>query len=256
MYAPERQQAIVDLVNRLGRVSVTKLADDFQVTAETIRRDMDALEAAGAICRVHGGAIPVNAVRKPETRVDDREATHLEAKQAIARAALRLVPDHEDATILLDSGTTTARLAQLLPPGRLRTVVTNSVPIASFIAAHDLAQVQLVGGRVRGLTLACVGADTVADLQRLSVNTVFLGTNGFSAHRGFTTPDPSEAAVKAAMLHCGHRVVVLADSSKINTDYLVCFADIDDVDVVVTDSAVSQAQVQQLQNQGIEVGVA
>lgn len=256
MYAPERQQAIIDLVNRLGRVSVTKLADDFKVTTETIRRDMDTLEAAGAICRVHGGAIPVNTVRQPEARVDAREMTYLEAKQAIAKAALRFIPQHEDATILLDSGTTTARLAQLLPPGHVRTVVTNSVPIASHIAAHELAQVQLVGGRVRGITLACVGADTVAELHKMSVNTVFVGANGFSAHRGFTTPDPSEAAVKTAMLNCGHQVVVLADSSKINTDYLVCFAGFDDVDVLITDSGVSLAQVQELQNQGIEVVVA
>ncbi|MGM0385361.1 MAG: DeoR/GlpR family DNA-binding transcription regulator [Actinomycetota bacterium] len=241
MYAEERQQDIVLLAQEHGRVAVAELAHRFDVTTETVRRDLDALAAKGFIARVHGGAVPADKVRLVESAVPVRQETHTDEKRRIAHAALALLPDRPGGTVLLDAGTTTAMLAEALTPGSLSTVVTNSTPIASALATRQVADVHLLGGRVRGLTQATVGAPTVEALRDLRVDVAFLGTNGFSLTHGFSTPDPSEAAVKRAMVTSANLVVVLADSSKAGTDYLVSFARPEDVDVLVTDTGLGNA---------------
>lgn len=241
MYAEERQHAIAMLAREHGRVAVAELAQRFAVTTETVRRDLDALAAQGLLARVHGGAIPATKVRLEETTVPVREEAHAAEKRRIGQAALAFLPDRPGGTILLDAGTTTAMLAAALLPGTLSTVVTNSAPIASALATRHVADVHLLGGRVRGITQACVGAPTVEALRELRVDVAFLGTNGFSPSHGFSTPDPSEAAVKRAMVASANLVVVLGDSSKSGTDYLVSFARLTDADVLVTDSGLSRA---------------
>lgn len=253
MYAEERQHAIVQLAQENGRVSVAELAQRFDVTAETVRRDLDSLAAIGLIARVHGGAVPADRVRLAEAAVPVREESHMAEKRRIAHAARALLPERPGGTILLDAGTTTARLGDLLSPGTLSTVVTNSTPIASVLATRQVADIQLLGGRVRGVTQATVGAPTVEALHDLRVDVAFLGTNGFSTTHGFSTPDPSEAAVKRAMVASASHVVVLADSSKSGSDYLVSFARLEDVDVLVTDSGLSPTDTTALTDQGIKV---
>lgn len=256
MYAEERQHAIALLTRENGRVSVADLAKRFDVTTETVRRDLDSLATLGLVARVHGGAVPADRVHLVEAAVPVREETRSAEKVRIAHAALAYLPDRPGGTILLDAGTTTARLAEILTPGMLSTVVTNSTPIATSLATRQVADVQLLGGRVRALTLATVGAPTVEALHDLRVDVVFAGTNGFSLTHGFSTPDPSEAAVKRAMVASANRVVVLADSSKSGTDYLVSFARPDDVDVLVTDAGLSRAVHDSLTDQGIKVVLA
>lgn len=256
MYAEERQQAIALLAQENGRVAVADLARRFAVTPETVRRDLDALAGFGLIARVHGGAVAAEKVRLVESGVPVREETRVAEKIRIARAAVNFLPDRPGGTVLLDAGTTTARIADILPAGLLSTVVTNSTAIATSLASRQVADIQLLGGRVRGLTQATVGASTVEALRSLRVDVVFAGTNGFSLDHGFSTPDPSEAAVKRAMVAAGNRVVVVADSSKAHTDYLVSFARPEDVDVLVTDSGLSRADHDALTNQGIKVVLA
>lgn len=119
MYAEERHQEIVRLARTNGRVDVTALADGFAVTAETIRRDLTSLERAGVLRRVHGGAIPVERLGF-EPAVATRDSVLTAEKERIAKAALAEVP--EEGAIILDAGTTTARLAQALPADRELTV--------------------------------------------------------------------------------------------------------------------------------------
>ncbi len=256
MYAEERQRTIVNLALRFDRVAVTDLAQRFNVTTETIRRDLDVLDRRGVLRRVHGGAVPAENVRLIETAVPDREPAFSQQKGRIAQAALQFLPTGPGSTILLDSGTTTGRLASAMAGGQTGTVVTNSVSIASQLAISQAGPVHLLGGRVRGITQATVGGDTVDALGRIRCDVAFLGTNGLSIGHGLSTPDPDEAAVKRAMVRAGRRVVVLADSSKVGVTMLVSFAALADIDVLVTDSGIAQHDRELITAAGVEVVVA
>ena len=148
MYAEERQQAIARLVTQRGRMSVNQLAQEYDVTTETVRRDLSALERLGLVRRVHGGVVPPSALSLIESGIGERDQVNTETKQRIARAALDRLPP-AGGTILLDAGSTTVRLATLLPPDRELTVVTHAVPIAARLAGQPHLDLHLLPGRVR-----------------------------------------------------------------------------------------------------------
>src|SRR5690606_20566624 len=233
MYAEERQQAILALARSKGRGDVVALAEEFSVTTETIRRDLTVLERAGTVRRVHGGAMPVERLGfEPELAA--RDAVMTEEKQRIAKAALEELP--AEGSIIVDAGTTTARFVQMLPTDRELTVIVNSPPHASVLAARPNLTVIILGGRVRGRTLATVDDWVLRPLADLWVDVAFMATNGCSVERGLTTSDQAEAAVKRAMIASSRRRVLLADRTKIGNDHLVRFADLSDIDVLITDT--------------------
>lgn len=255
MYAEERQQAIAARVIADGRASVTELAQAYEVTTETVRRDLAVLDKAGVLRRVHGGAVPARALHLVEPGVGERETTRAGHKDAIALAAGEFFP-LSGASVLIDAGTTTARIAAHVPTDRDLVVVTNSVPIAARLATVPSISLQLLGGRVRGLTQAAVGEQALRVLDSLRVDIAFIGTNGISIRHGLSTPDSDEAAVKRAMVQAANFVVVAADSSKIGREELVSFAPIDSVDTLVTDNEISVADRAELTDHGVEVVTA
>jgi DeoR family fructose operon transcriptional repressor len=234
---------------------VTELAQAYDVTTETVRRDLAALDKAGVLRRVHGGAVPVRALHLVEAGVGERESTRAEHKDAIAAAAAELLPPN-GATILLDAGTTTARIAAHLPTDRELVVVTNSVPVAARVASMPSVSLQLLGGRVRGITQAAVGEQALRVLDTLRVDMAFIGTNGISVRHGLSTPDSDEAAVKRAMVGSANYVVAVADSSKIGREDFVSFTPLSSVDTLITDSEITDAARSQFAEQGVEVVVA
>jgi DeoR family transcriptional regulator, fructose operon transcriptional repressor len=252
MYAEERQEAIASLVLAQGRASVTELAQAYDVTTETVRRDLAVLDKAGVLRRVHGGAVPVRALHLVEPGVDDRETTRAEYKEAIAAAAAEFFP-LSGASVLLDAGTTTARIAAHLPIDRELVVVTNSLPIAGRLATMPSVSLQLLGGRVRGLTQASVGDQALRVLDTLRVDIAFIGTNAISVRHGLSTPDSDEAAIKRAMVQSANYVVVAADSSKVGREEFISFAPLSSVDTLITDSEIGAADRAQFTNQGVEV---
>lgn len=255
MYAEERQQAIADLLTQRGRLSVTELADKFTVTTETVRRDLSTLERAGIVRRVHGGAIPAASLSVLEVTVNERDLAQSDQKDRVAVAALAFLPP-TGGSMMLDAGTTTARLAGLLPLDATFTVFTNAVPIAGRLAGRPGIDLHLLPGRVRRTTQAAVGEETVAALSRLRTDVAFVGTNGLSLSHGLSTPDASEAAAKNAMLRCAQRVIVLTDSSKIGHESTVRFGDLEQVDVLVTDEGLRAEDEAALIAHDIEVVIA
>ena len=253
MYAQERHQAIVDRARADGRVDVTALAADLDVTPETVRRDLTQLERRGLLRRVHGGAIPIERLGF-EQGVDTRQALLSAEKEAIARAALAEIPD--GGAILLDAGTTTYRLAELLPADRELSVVTHSLPIATLLAGRPHLTLHLVGGQIRGRTLAAVGSWAERSYADVRADVAFLGTNGLTVEDGLTTPDLSEAVVKRAVVAAGKRVVVLADHTKIGRTDLGIVAPLDAVDTVVTDPGLDAALREELEGAGVRVVLA
>ena len=255
MYAEERQQAIARLVTERGRMSVNQLAREYAVTTETVRRDLSSLERLGLVRRVHGGVVPPSSLSLIESGIRERDQVNTERKMRIAQAALAQLPP-PGGTVLIDAGSTTVRLATLLPADHELSVFTHAVPIAARLAGLRQIDLRLLPGRVRRTTQAAVGADTVAALSNLRVDVSFIGTNGLTAEHGLTTPDADEAAVKRALIECGTRVVVLADSSKFGIETAVRFASPAEVDVIVTDDEVSSADRRALGRSGIEIVVA
>jgi len=250
MYAEERQQEILRLAREAGRVDVMALADGMNVTAETIRRDLTVLERAGVLRRVHGGAIPVERLGF-EPALAARDAVLINEKERIAKAALAELPD--EGAVILDAGTTTARLAQLLPADRELTVVVNSPVLAATLGTRPNLTVLLLGGRVRGKTLATVDDWALRPLAEMYVDIAFMGTNGCSVERGMTTPDPAEAAVKRAMIGAARRVVLLADHTKIGNDYLARFGTLADLDLLITDSGLDEELTDDVEAAGVRV---
>ncbi|MEU1037313.1 DeoR/GlpR family DNA-binding transcription regulator [Streptomyces sp. NPDC005551] len=250
MYAPERQQEILRLARDGGRVDVPSLAEEFQVTAETIRRDLKALDRAGLLRRVHGGAIPAGRLDF-EPDLAERESTAADEKDRIARAALAELPG--EGTMILDAGSTVARLAGSLPLESTLTAVTHSLPIAARLADHPGIQLHLVGGRVRHRTRAAVDAWALRAYGEIRADVVFIAANGFSPEHGLTTPDLAEAAVKRAAVRAARRVVLLADSSKHGQEHFARFGDLGDVDLLITDSGLSPEDVAAVERGGTEV---
>ncbi|MBI3692392.1 MAG: D-beta-D-heptose 1-phosphate adenosyltransferase, partial [Mycolicibacterium aromaticivorans] len=146
--------------------------------------------------------------------------------------------------------------AAMLPADRDLVVVTNSVPIAARLAGLPSVTLQLLGGRVRGLTQAAVGEPVLRALDTLRVDIAFIGANGVTVRHGLSTPDSEEAAVKRAMVRCANYVVVLADSSKIGREEFVSFASIDNVDALITDPEITAADRAALTERGVEVVLA
>lgn len=258
MYAMERQELIERLLLEEGRVAVVDLAERFGVTTETVRRDLDALELSGALRRVHGGAVAVDRASTAEASVLERSGLRTDTKLRIAARALDTLGDGFRGSLYLDAGTTTGAVAQLLPArlsasGGEAEVVTHSLTLAPALAAADRVSLTVVGGRIRGVTAAAVGASTVRAIESLRPDIVFVGVNGVSAGFGLSTPDPEEAAVKEAIVRTARRVVVLADSSKFQQESLVSFAALDAVDVLVTDRAPEGELADALATAGVEV---
>ena len=258
MYATERQIAIERQLSSEGRVSVVDLARTFDVTTETVRRDLDALERAGALRRVHGGAVALDRTSTAEIAVAERGMQRGAEKADIATRALAAIPTGFRGSVFVDAGTTTAAFARALGDhlravGATAEVVTHSVPIAAELGARGDLALSVIGGRVRGLTAAAVGSSTVRAIESLRPDVAIIGTNGLATPFGLSTPDPEEAAVKQAIVESARRVIVLADSSKAGQEYLVRFGRLEDIDVVVTDAPLPEDLADALAVAGAEV---
>jgi DeoR family fructose operon transcriptional repressor len=253
LFPEERHRRILQRARSEGRVDVAALTDEFGVTAETVRRDLGALERQGHVRRVHGGAIPVERLIQ-EPALAAREEEMRAEKQRIATAVVEHLADAS--SVLLDAGTTTARVVGLLPTSRELTVVTNSLPIAQAAAALPTLTVHMIGGRIRPRTLAAVDAEALNALADLYVDVVVLATNGVSVQRGLSTPDAAEAAAKRAMVAAARRRILAADHTKIGQNHFARFAELADVDLLVTDRDADPDEVAALRAAGMVVVLA
>lgn len=250
MYARERQQRIAALARAAGKVDVVTLAADLGVTPETIRRDLTALEEHGLLRRVHGGAIPAERWGL-EPQLSAREAVMTVEKERIARAALAHLPD--EGSVLIESGSTPAKLAELIPRDKALTVITPALPVALSLASFPLLTVLTLGGRVRSTTLAEVDSWAAARLRDVYADVAFLGTNGLSVGRGLTTPDHAEAELKGLMVRAARKTVLLADHTKIGAVCLHRYADLVDIDLLITDTGLAPELAEEIAAAGPEV---
>lgn len=236
LFATERREQILQLLEERSKIFVPELCDVFSVSPATIRTDLRDLENDGKLRRTHGGAIPVAKAAFEEVSVL-KEIDHIEEKRRIAQEAATLVEDGD--TIALDIGTTTIELAKCLRGKQNITAVTVDLEIARTLEDFDI-NVIVIGGILRRGYHCAVGSMAVSNLSRMNVDKAFMAANAFSIEKGFTTPAFEYAEVKQAMIAIASETIMLADSSKIGQISFLKFADLDDIDRLIIDDGIGK----------------
>jgi DeoR/GlpR family transcriptional regulator of sugar metabolism len=255
--ARERRQAITEMLEEDGRVSVADLAERFGVTDVSIRRDLVILEDAGQLRRVHGGAV-VAARHRRDGAYASKARENRDLKVRIGAAAAALI--RQDDVVVFDSGSTVAQVAVHAPASLRRgsaiTVVTNSLPVVEEISGWDGPHLIVLGGLYLPDHQALVGPQTVADLRELSADLVFVGCDGLTEASGLTTPHVLVAEVGATMVSRAARVVAVADATKLGRRGFTPIAPLAAIDVLVTNTEADPGQLQVVRDAGIEVILA
>ncbi|MFV0416368.1 MAG: DeoR/GlpR family DNA-binding transcription regulator [Chthoniobacterales bacterium] len=231
MLAPERHRRILNLLTSQESVRTIDLARLFKVTEETVRRDLEKLDADGELVRTHGGAIRSSENRR-DLPLTSRETMNVVEKQSIARHALKSITEGE--TILLDASSTAFELAVLLPDIRL-TVLTNGLKIALELATRPAMQVVLVGGSLNTSSLSCVGPLSDQILASHNIEKAFLSCRGIDAKRGLSEANEQHAHLRRRIIALSQETCLLADHSKLGLKSSFFFASLTDIDYLITD---------------------
>ena len=253
MFTQERQQQIHRMVEEHGRVLVTELAERFDVSEQTIRKDLLILERSHRLTRTHGGAI-ATAPDRPELAFDMRQRIEADAKRRIAAAAADFVHDGE--TIAFDASTTALEVARRLRQiggWRELTVVTNGIRIAEELAGQDGITILMPGGRMRWEALSVVGPWGDGFFRRINIARAFLGAAGFTIQSGLTDATEEEAQIKRAMVSGAIEVTGIVDHSKWGRAMLATFCRTDRIARIVTEAPASADLVEGVRRAGIEL---
>lgn len=247
MLTSTRQDAILKRLRADGEVSVQTLASELAVSTSTIRRDLDVLSADGLLRRVRGGGSRVEPDAMPFGEVSAQSRAE---KDAIAMRAAQLVPD--GSVVLIDIGTTTARLAHHLRRRRL-TVITSSLAVVDELRDEDSIELIVLGGVLRNNYLSLVGMLTEQALAQLRANVCFLSTSGIRAGGQVMDTTGIEVPVKRAMVAAAERTILLADRTKFPGTGLLSVCGADQIAVLVTNEGADQATLGTFHAAGTEV---
>ncbi len=251
----ERRRAVLDLLEKQGRVTVEELTRQFGVSAVTARGDLDVLSTTGSLVRSHGGAVrPLNPVQDYPLKV--KKSLYHAEKIRIARAATQLVQNHQ--TVILDSGTTCAEVAANLrrtKPMAL-TVITHALNIAVELTDAPNIALIMIGGIMRQVSSSFVGPQAEQMVRDLHADHLFLAADGLDLEIGLTTPDILEAQLNTLMMKAAREVTVVADASKFGRRSLSVIGELAMIKRVITDDRVPPEYVDGLRKLGVEVVLA
>jgi len=253
MIEAERQRAIINRVREEGIIRVSRLSELFQVSQNTIRRDLQKLEKNGVVKRTHGGAI-LKGFNNLDLPFTAREDKYREEKQAIGYKASQMINSGDN--IILDAGTTTAQIAKSIKGKRDLTVITNAVNIALELADCREIVTILTGGIIRQITNCLVGFQAEEFLRKTHVDKAFLAAGGVTIEEGLTNPNPFEVGVKKAMIEAAEEVILMVTHNKFGNVTLAPIAPIEAVHKIITDKEVSPKYIEIFQQKGIEVILA
>lgn len=228
MLTQERQQIIIELVNKEGSVTQTKLCEILDASESTVRRDLEQLDKEGMLKKVRGGAISTESNSLYERNVEEKEILFSEEKTRIAKHAASIIKDGD--VVYLDAGTTTERMIDYLNCKDVL-FVTNAIVLAKKLAYRGF-KVCVPAGEIKIATEAIVGAECVISIQHYNFNKCFMGANGISINGGYTTPERNEAIVKTAAINQSRKAYVLADHSKFDKMQAITFAGLKDCTLI------------------------
>lgn len=249
---PRARRARIAQILRTGPASVELLAEQFDVSPSTIRRDLERLSADGTIHRTYGGAAPAGSLR--ERTLHEREMEASAAKRDIGRFAAGMVT--ESSVNLLDAGTTVAALARELASRSDITVVTNGLTSAQILAEANDVEVVLLGGSLRHISAGTVGPLAERALREITVDNVFLGADGVDATRGLSERTDQQAALKRCMVDAATNIYVLADASKLGGRVAHWWTSIDRPWTLITDAGAGDEQLAPFRAAGVRVHLA
>ncbi len=250
MFAQERQQAILDALQSRSPLTVPALGGMLKASPATVRRDLAFLEGLGRIVRTHGGVMnPEQA--DAELSFDRKSRAAMRTKSLLAEAALAWVKRGQ--VVFVDAGSTTLPLGRALLSRENLTIVTNSVPLLSERPREGTRLISL-GGEVRGVSLAMVGAGAMEWLRRIHIDVAFLGASGMNV-QGVTTTELSEAEVKSAVLAGADRTAVLADGSKWNRSAPIRFSEWRGIQHLFTDRELERKDRMRITTQGTRIHI-
>nr|NNM89580.1 DeoR/GlpR transcriptional regulator [Bacilli bacterium] len=252
MYPQQRREQMMLLLSKHGFIPIDELAKMLNVSPMTVRRDLNALEAEGQVQKVTGGGKVAGA--SSEISFATKRVMQQAEKHVIAKEALKLI--EPGMTIAFSAGTTTWALAGMVRGFERLTFLTNSTNIAVDLSNNGWEDIVLTGGNFRTPSDALVGPIAEQCIRQLHTDIMFLGVHGIHAESGISTPNLLEAAVDRALMEQTDKVILLFDHTKWDGVAFAHIADLDEIDVAITDNGTSERQIEVLQKAGIEVVLA
>ena len=249
----ERHKIIKEQLQLNGYVRVQDLAEQLGVTGATIRKDLRILESQNILIRTHGSASPV----KPhvmDISVDAKASQNRDKKIIIAQAAQELITP--DDAIILASGSSVTAFAEILTPVNMINVVTPSLGIALILNEKENVKVMLLGGEMYKNSMSVRGSYTEAGLVNVSCSKLFIGCDGINLETGITCSNLAEASLTTAMMKSCTQTVVLADSSKFGRRGFGKIGNIEDIDIIVTDSGIPSTMRKKIEDLGVQILIA
>jgi DeoR family transcriptional regulator, aga operon transcriptional repressor len=249
----DRQQQILQLLERQQRISVTEICATFDVSEATARRDLESLAGQGRLQRVHGGAIVLTQA-PPESPILQRQNEQTDEKVRIGQAVAGLVQPGE--TVFLGSGTTVLEAARALRGRRDLTVLTNSLPVVNALAGAEGITIICLGGMLRESEFSFIGHITEQALAEVRADKALIGTRAISLEHGLTNEYLPETMTDRAILRSGKEIIVLADHSKFGRAATVLLAPLESIHTIVTDRQTPRDFLEAVQARGLRVVIA
>ncbi len=246
----ERHKYILESLSKKGFIKINDIAKELDVTRVTIRKDLKFLEEKGLLYRTHGSASSINPLT-PDMAVNEKEKIKKDEKKRIALAACNLI--HENDSIIIASGSTVHTFAECIPPSSHLTVVTASLKIAMMLNELPDVEVYQLGGIVRKNSFSVVGDYATSFFNTITCSKLFLGVDGIDLEYGITNSNMGEAQLNRIMMEASLRTIILADSSKFGKRGFGKICNLEQIDVIITDSGISDSIAKSIEEMGIEL---
>lgn len=249
-----RRTLLTEFVNDRGQATVAELVDAFNVSADTVRRDLDWLAQRGAVSRTYGGAVSLTGFASTDTAFAERTSVHSDAKRVIGAAAAARINDGE--TVIINGGTTALHVARAMTGLRNLTIVTNNLRLPADLPPSAVRDVYILGGTCRLTSNVTIGPVAFPGTEGISADVAVIGVGGVSAKTGLSTTNLQEAQMMAQMIESAQRTMIVADSSKFGRNAFAHIARLEAVATLVTDGPPDDDLSDALAHAGVDVVVA